>query len=154
MDGWLVGMTLCRHLKIISLSAIIGPAIEKQAKLKIGFERKERSCSKMPNCIWKCRQERFGRRMGGSKLLWQCPNGWDNFQKQKYRSCSKMPKFIWTCRQGRLLAAFTIQSFCFGAADALEMRGSITIHWGRWTLCMNRSEIPIDVSNQFLLDPL
>ena len=111
MDGWLVGMTLCRHLKIISLSATIGPAIEKQAKLKIGFQRKERSCSKMPNCIW-------------------------------------------TCRQGRLLAAFTIQSFCFGAADALEMRGSITIHWGRWTLCMNRSEIPIDVSNQFLLDPL
>ena len=40
MDGWLVGMTLCRHLKIISLSATIGPAIEKQAKLKIGFERK------------------------------------------------------------------------------------------------------------------
>ena len=101
----------------------------------------------MPNCIWTCRQERFGRRMGGSKLLWQCPNGWDNFQKQKYRSCSKMPNCIWTCRQGRLLAAFTIQSFCFGAADALEMRGSITIHWGRWTLCMNTSEIPMSRIN-------
>ena len=149
MDGWLVGMTLCRHLKIISLSATIGPAIEKQSKLKKRFWKKK--CPIVfEHAGWRDLTEGWG----VQKLFWQCPNRWDTFQKQKYRSCSKMPNCIWTCRQGRLLAAFTIQSFCFGAADALEMRGSITIHWGRWTLCMNRSEIPIDVSNQFLLDPL
>ena len=131
MDGWLVGMTLCRHLKIISLSATIGPAIEKQPKLKIGLERKERICSKMPNCIWTCRQERFDRGVGASKAA---------LAMSKYKNTEAAQRCPIVFEHAGRGGSWQRLRFRVFALELMLWKWE-TIHWGHWTLCMNTSEI-------------
>ena len=153
MDGWLVGMTLCRHLKIISLSATIGPAIEKQAELKIGFERKERSCSKMPNCIWTCRQERFDRGVGGFKSCFgNVQIDRTIFKNKNTEAAQRCPIVFEHAGRGgswqRLrFRVFALERLMLWKWEAALQFTEVTEPFA-WT---NQKSY---VSNQFLLDPL
>ena len=150
MDGWLVGMTLCRHLKIISLSATIGPAIEKQAKLKIGFERKDRSCSKM---YWNMQAGEVWQRGGGFKSCFgNVQIDGTIFKNKNTEAAQKCPIVFEHGGRGGSWQRLRFRVF---ALERLML-------W-KWEAALQFTEVTEPfawthqksyVSNQFLLDPL